>query len=107
MEKSKIIEMLIKENGYNIRSFSEKCGIPYTTLYGIIKNGVGRATVDNILIICKNLGISIEELENMASGDNIDMQQPTFEDLQMVISKQSKNLSAEEKMRLIKMLSDL
>ena len=42
MEKAKILEQLIKEKGYNLKSFAFKCDIPYTTLYGIIKNGVGK-----------------------------------------------------------------
>ena len=33
MEKAKILEALIKERGYNLKSFAAKCGIPYTTLY--------------------------------------------------------------------------
>jgi predicted transcriptional regulator len=107
MEKAKIIEMLIREKGYNLKSFSEKCGIPYTTLYGIVKNGVGRASVDNIIAICKHLGITVEELENMTTGESIDMRPPTFEDLERVISKHGKGLTAEEKMQLIKMLSGL
>ena len=42
MDKARILEQLIKEQGYNLKSFAAKCGMPYTTLYGIIKNGVGR-----------------------------------------------------------------
>ena len=55
MEKARILERLIKENGYSVRSFALKCGIPESTLYTILKKGVGRASVDNIIIICKNL----------------------------------------------------
>ena len=42
MEKAKFLETLIKERGYNLKSFAAECGIPYTTLYGIIKNGVDK-----------------------------------------------------------------
>ena len=58
MEKAKILEQLIKRQGYSLKAFAEKCGIPYTTLYGIMKNGVGRASVDNVIQICKTLGIT-------------------------------------------------
>lgn len=104
MEKAKILEQLIKEKGYNLKSFAEKCGIPYTTLYGIIKNGVGRASMDNILVICKSLGIRVEDLEAMAEGLE---EEPTYDDLQYLIARNGKKLSVEEKMKLIKMLSDL
>lgn len=107
MEKAKILEQLIKEQGYNLKSFAEKCGIPYTTLYGIIKNGVGRASMDNILIICRHLGIKVEELEEMAKGIQIEEHEPTYEDLQHLIARNGKSLSTDEKMKLIKMLSEL
>ena len=107
MEKARILEQLIREQGYNLKSFSEKCGIPYTTLYGIIKNGVGRASVDNIILICKALGIKVEELEEMAAGVPKETFEPTYEDLQDLIARNGKHLSTDEKMKLIKMLSEL
>lgn len=107
MEKAKIIEQLIKEQGYNLKSFAQKCDIPYTTLYGIIKNGVGRASMDNILIICRNLNIKVEELEEMAKGVKLPKFEPTYDDIKKLIARNQKEMSAEEKMELIKMLSTL
>lgn len=107
MEKAKILERLIKENGYSIRAFAQKCGIPESTLYTILKNGVGRASMDNILTICKCLGIRVEDLEEMAKGIQIEEHEPTYEDLQHLIARNGKNLSTDEKMKLIKMLSEL
>lgn len=107
MEKAKILEELIKNNGYNLKSFAAKCGIPYTTLYGIIKNGVGRASMDNILIICRNLGIKVEELEAMAEGMTEKNIEPTYEDIQSLIARNGKKLTLEQKQDIIKtLLSD-
>lgn len=107
MEKAKILEQLIKDQGYNLKSFAEKCGIPYTTLYGIIKNGVGRASVDNIIIICRNLGIKIEDLEEMAQGASKEQFEPSFDDIQILIARNGKSLTLEQKQSLIKsLLSD-
>ena len=107
MEKAKILEALIKESGYNLKSFASKCGIPYTTLYGIIKNGVGRASVDNIIIICEHLGITVNELNDMANGSSVEKYQPTYEDAKKLIARNGKNFTTEEKMELIKLLSEL
>ena len=106
MEKAKILEQLIKKEGYNLKSFAEKCGLPYTTLYGIIRNGVGKASVDNVIIICKNLGIQIEDLDEMTSGGS-KKSQPTYADMESLIARNGKNLTAEEKFHLIKLLSEL
>lgn len=106
MEKAKILEHLIKEQGFSLKAFAAKCGIPYTTLYGIMKNGVGRASVDNVIQICKHLGIKIEELEEMATGET-QKTEPTYEDVEKLLARNGKEYSAEQKMKLIKLLSEL
>lgn len=107
MEKAKILNRLIREQGYNLRSFAYKCNMPYTTLYGIIKNGAGKASVDNIILICKNLGITVEELNDLAEGTNQKSTAQTQEDLKTLIARNGKEMSTEDKLELIKMLSEL
>lgn len=107
MEKAMILENLIKEQGYNLKSFAAKCGIPYTTLYGIMKNGVGKATVDNVMIICHNLGITVDHLEEMAKGGSRKTFEPTYEDIQGLVARNGKQMTTEQKMRLIQLLSEI
>lgn len=112
MEKARILEELIKEKWSSIRAFALYCDIPESTLYTILKNGVGRASMDNILKICKCLGITVEDLEEMAKGAPNDDQiqpikEPSYNDLKFLIARNGKKLSAEEKMSLIKMISEL
>ncbi|MBU9745731.1 helix-turn-helix transcriptional regulator [Lachnospiraceae bacterium ASD3451] len=104
MEKAMVLENLIKQRGYNLKSFAEKCNMPYTTLYGIIKKGVGKASVDNIMKICKNLDITIEELNDKTYGTN---REPSYEDVELLIARNGKRFSMEQKMELIKLLSEI
>ncbi|WP_044893005.1 LexA family protein [Bacillus alveayuensis] len=68
MEKAEIIERLIKEAGYSSRrQFAEMIGIPPTTLNSMLNRGLGKASIDNVLKVCKGLGITVEELEEMAN----------------------------------------
>ena len=106
MEMARILETLIKEKGYNLKSFALKCGIPYTTLYGIIKNGVGKASVNNIILICRNLGITVEELEEMAGKGTKPSEQLPYEQMEILIARNGRELSTEERMHLIKLLSE-
>ncbi len=106
MEMAKILESLIREKGYSLKSFASKCGIPYTTLYGIIKNGVGKASVNNIIVICRNLGIKIEELEEMAGKSIPQEEPPAYEQMELLIARNGKKLSPEERIHLIKLLSE-
>lgn len=106
MEMARILESLIREKGYNLKSFAAKCEIPYTTLYGIIKNGVGKASVNNIILICRNLGITVEELENMAGKTTKPIEQPAYEQMEILIARNGRKLSPEERIHLIKLLSE-
>ena len=71
-----------------------------------MKNGVGRASVDNVIQICKTLGITVEELESMASGE-LAAHEPSYEDVEQLIARNGKDFSTEQKMRLIKLLSEI
>lgn len=101
MEKAKVLEQLIKEQGMNARSFSEKCGLPYSTVYTILKNGAGKANVNNVITMCKTLGITVEELDEMSKGVKIE---PTYNDVITVYTRSKNNLSQEEKMRLARII---
>ena len=107
MEKARILEKLIKERGWNVKSFAEKCGIPYTTLYTMLKNGVGKASVNTVITVCRNLGITVEQLEEMSEGIKIESIEPTYEDIQSLIARNGKKLTLEQKQDIIRtLLSD-
>lgn len=101
MEKARILERLIKEQGMNARSFSEKCGLPYSTVYTILKNGAGKANVNNVIVMCRALGITVEELDAMSTGQSIE---PSYDDLITVYTRSRKNLSKEDKIRLARII---
>ena len=107
MEKAKILERLIKEQGYSLKSFALKCDIPYTTVYGIMKIGVGKATVDNVMDICHGLGITMDQLEEMANGQKTALMEPTYADVEKLVARNGKKMSVEQKMRLIQLLSEI
>lgn len=107
MEKAKVLEELIKRQGMNARSFAEKCGIPYTTVYTILKKGAGKANVNNVIAMCKALGITVEQLDEMSKGVLSSICEPSYEDVEQLIARGGKEFSTEQKMRLIKLLSGL
>ncbi|MTP72906.1 helix-turn-helix domain-containing protein [Turicibacter sanguinis] len=62
MNREQFLKILIESRYPNVKTFSEEIGIPYTTVRSILERGVGNARVDNVIKICKGLGISPEEL---------------------------------------------
>lgn len=70
-KRTEVIERLIDETGLSKKAFAEKIGLPPTTLRSMLQRGVGNASVDNVIKLCKGLGITTEELEEMANGEKI------------------------------------
>lgn len=70
MERTKVIRRLIKDTGLSLKAFAEKANVPYTTLYSILERGVGNASVDNVIKICRALGITIEELDMLFEDES-------------------------------------
>lgn len=94
MKREDIIRKLIKESGMNMKSFAESIDMPYTTLYTMLNKGIGNASVDNVLKICKGLGITVEELEALADGENNKMRKG---DANIIVN----NLEEEKELQLI------
>nr|WP_237087005.1 helix-turn-helix transcriptional regulator [Paenibacillus ihbetae] len=75
MEKAVIIDKLIEEMGLSRRAFAEKIGLPATTLQSMLSRGVGKASVDNVIKVCKGLGITTDQLEKMAEFGTTDLRE--------------------------------
>lgn len=69
IERTKVLKQLIEDSGLNLKAFSEKAGIPYTTLRSMLERGIGNASVDNVIKICRVLNITIEDLDNVSMGE--------------------------------------
>ena len=52
------------------------------------------------------IGITVDELEKMAECEK-STTEPTYEDVEQLVARNGKNLSVEQKMRLIKLLSEI
>lgn len=69
-KRTEIIERLIADSGLSKKAFAEKIGLPPTTLRSMLSRGVGNASVDNVIKVCKGLGITTDQLEYLESDDN-------------------------------------
>lgn len=107
MNREEIIEQLIKEQGYSLRAFAEKCDIPYTSLYTILnRTGIGKASVDVVIKMCHELGITVDDLEKMAESKKT-KPEPAYADVEKLVARNGKKMSVEQKMRLIQLLSEI
>lgn len=61
--ESEIKRLMEKKSG-TVKSFSEYVDLPYTTIRSILERGIMNAKVENVIKICKGLGIKPEEIMN-------------------------------------------
>ncbi|MCT3069038.1 phage repressor protein [Leuconostoc citreum] len=64
MNREIYLKELIESKFGSVRYFAEQIGIPYTTVRSILERGVLNAKMENIINICKGLGITPEQLYN-------------------------------------------
>lgn len=65
--RTEIIKDMIKESAPSVKAFAESIDLPYTTLRSILERGIGNASVDNVMKVCKGLNITTEQLEKLAN----------------------------------------
>ena len=68
MDREDYVRSLIKKKGYSVKSFAQEIHIPYTTLLGMLKSGLGSACVENVFRIFHGLNICIADLEKAAES---------------------------------------
>lgn len=53
---------LIIEHSSSISKFASDCGLPYSTVATVFRRGVGKTNVNTIILICRELHISVDEI---------------------------------------------
>lgn len=61
--EEKIKDVIINRYG-SVKRFADKIQVPYTTIDTILKRGILNSNVLNVIKICNDLNIDIEELAN-------------------------------------------
>jgi len=105
-KKAQIIAKLIEEKGYKKRAFAKMIGIPPTTLQSMLTRGIGKASVDNVVKVCRGLGISTEELERMANNTNADYFFGNTESKNTIIPEKESPVLDESITKMFNTLSD-
>lgn len=71
MKRGEILESAMIDKGYNRNTLSKETGIAYSTIDSMIKRDLKNASIDNVLKICKVLGISSDVFEEEKTPSNL------------------------------------
>ena len=69
--KAKVLANIIDLRGSRT-AFAKEIGLPPTTLQSMLTRGVGGASIDKVIKICHALGITVEQLEELANEETTD-----------------------------------
>lgn len=101
------LELLLQEHHMNANELAKKIDVAPTTIYSMIKRDSRKADIEVLLKISKELGVTTEYFcdDEFLTSDS--KKEPSYENLKTLIARNGKEMSIEEKLELIKMLSEL
>lgn len=68
MTREEYLKRKVAEKGTNLKAIAAEIDVPYSTLRDMQAN-VGSARVDNVIKLCRYLGISVDELNSVEKKD--------------------------------------
>jgi len=108
MERALILRRLMEQKNLKVADLVRITGIAYSTIKSMLENGIEKTSYVNVCKVCSALDITTDQLEEMANGENqITAFEPTYADVESLVARNGKQMSVEQKMRLIKLLSEI
>lgn len=97
------LDSLLKLKGSNPNELAQRVNVPAQTIYSMIKRDSKKADIEVLIKISKELGVEPEYF----CDDSIPITEPTYEDTKKLIARNGKKMTTEQKMELIKLLSEI
>lgn len=106
MLEDKIKDMIISRYG-SLNNFCNKIDVPYSTVDSILKRGIRKANVLNVIKICNALGLSVDSLKH-GIIEPIETEQVTAKEfaneVKMLLEK-TNNLTEQQKQHFLNTLN--
>lgn len=97
-----------KQMGMTTAELAEKSGVPLGTLNKILSGATKDPKLETLKAIARVLGLTLDDFDDYEDkNDNTSCIEPTYDDMQQLIARNGNKLSTDEKMLLIKLLSEL
>lgn len=71
MTNEEVLKRIIEEKYQNVKAFSEKINIPYTTIRSILERGLLNAKVENVIRIADELDMRAEDMLLLSEKENL------------------------------------
>lgn len=99
----KKLDQLMRERGTNANELANKVGVAPTTIYSMIKRDSKKADIEVLIKISRELDVEPEYF----CDDSIPIRQPSYEETKILLARNGKQMTTEQRMELIKLLSEI
>ncbi|KLU71565.1 MAG: hypothetical protein RHS_2637 [Robinsoniella sp. RHS] len=100
-----------KQMGITTAELSEKSGVPLGTLNKILSGATKDPKLETLKAVSRVLGLTLDDFDDLEDNENDNTAtaciEPTYDDMQQLIARNGNKLTTDEKMLLIKLLSEL
>lgn len=96
-----------KKLGITTEELSIKSGVPVGTLNKILSGDTKDPKLGTLKAIARVLGLTLDDFDDYEIGEENLNNEPTYEDVERLIARNGKKMSVEQKMHLIKLLSEI
>lgn len=95
MKRGEFLDRIIKERGFTVMSLSKDSGVAYTTIRSMIERDLKNASIDNVIKVCKTLGIKADDLSKEDYGEEDINVSTNEEKLPELTSKDERDIQKE------------
>lgn len=99
------IEEYKKKLGMTTAELSEKSGVPKGTLDKILSGVTRDPKLETLKAIARVLGLTLDDFDDVHREP--EKSAPTYDDVELLIARNGKKMSNEQKLRLIQLLSEI
>jgi transcriptional regulator with XRE-family HTH domain len=93
-----------KKLGLTTEELSKQSGVPLGTLNKILSGDTKDPKLGTLKAIAKVLGCTLDDFDDQPQKRTIE---PSYEDVELLIARNGKKMSKEQKLKLIQMLSEI
>ncbi len=105
--ENELKELIIERYG-SLKKFADKVPIPWSTLDSLLKRGISNSNISNVIKICKELDISVDEIAKgrITSNDEYRNSEIFSSDIR-AIARGAQNLTQEKRELLAKLVQSM
>ena len=101
------IEEYKRKLGLTSAELAAKSGVPKGTLDKILSGATKDPKLETLKAIARVLGLTLDDFDDYKPEEKSVSEEDTYEHIEELIARNGKELSAEKRMKLIKLLSEI